>query len=75
MLIDGNVQVTFDRTGSRAGKAILYAAGVSMPGVFGMQRGCGPWKAYRRRPRIEMEIDPPESAAGETEAPAAERDP
>ena len=72
MLIDGNVQVTYDRTGSRAGKAILYAAGVSMPGVFGMQRGCGPWKVQRRRPHIEMAIDPPETATEPAEtAPAA----
>ena len=28
------------RTGSAAGRAILHAPGVSMPGVFAMQRGC-----------------------------------
>ena len=68
MLIDGNMQVTCNRCGSRAGKAILYAAGVSMPGVFGMQRGCGPWKVSRRRPKIEMEIDPPVNAAPAADA-------
>lgn len=40
--------------GSRAGMAILYAAGVSIPGPYPMQRSC-PWR--------RIQTNPPTSAA------------
>lgn len=46
--------------GSAAGMAILYAAGVSMPGVYPMQRSC-PWR--RTQTAVPVAPVPAEPAA------------